>query len=577
MAKAIYVCSRNRPLGPEDEERLRGICEALTPDNIFTAVSHSVLTDDRIGYAVVNQQPPNLEKENSLLLGYLYAGKERWDVPLSDPPDGSFAIFRCSDDYFEALSDPVASRTIWYYFDEERFIAATSQRAIVMFLGSFEFDDRVIPWMLSSGTLGPEQSWDSRLVRLQADSSVVLDRKSWKISNRTTPFRINQQDHSDAVYRARLKEAIDITMGSLADLGPGEWVVPLSGGYDSRAILCLLKDSGFGAENINAITWGLEHSFEEKGNDAYVARAVANELGAGHRFYLTEESDESVSAIVDRFLLCVEGRSDHLSGYIDGMKIWSGLLGEGVAGLIKGDEGFGWLPVFSVPTVRYSIGCPLCSDYRNLSGVIEKFGLARQDFPEDLKQKDESLETWRDRLYHTWRIPVFVAAMSDIKFSYFEQITPLLSRSILEKVKELPDRLRTGKFLFKEIVDSISPDIPFADKGANASLLEIAGSERFVQMLHEKLGSAYARSLFSEEFLSWIDNGIKKGDMPRYGRSGSLKKSLKKLIPRSIKGRILGSGSVKPGLDGTLVAFRVFIIIRMHEILSEDCNKFSVS
>ena len=145
MSKAIYICSRTHSFGPSDEDRPREICRALEPDNIVTPVSHRVSVNDHTAYAVMNYQPTNLVKENSLLLGYLYDRSGNWNEPLTGFPDGSYAIFRSNDDYFEAVTDPVASRTIWYYFDKEWFIASTSQRAIVTFLGSFNFDERVIP------------------------------------------------------------------------------------------------------------------------------------------------------------------------------------------------------------------------------------------------------------------------------------------------------------------------------------------------------------------------------------------------------------------------------------------------
>ena len=47
MSKAIYVCSLNRPFGPADEDRLKEICKALTPENIVTPVSHRVAVVDR--------------------------------------------------------------------------------------------------------------------------------------------------------------------------------------------------------------------------------------------------------------------------------------------------------------------------------------------------------------------------------------------------------------------------------------------------------------------------------------------------------------------------------------------------
>ena len=132
------------------------------------------------------------------------------------------------------------------------------------------------------------------------------------------------------------------------------------------------------------------------------------------------------------------------------MQIWREMNASGVVGIIRGDEGFGWSSVTSEMTVRHSVGCALCSDFANLAEVIGKFGLAPQDVPAELlRGEGESLAAWRDRLYHVYRLPTVLAALSDIKFAYVEQINPLLARPILQRVRELPDRLRTNKTLFR--------------------------------------------------------------------------------------------------------------------------------
>jgi len=570
MAKAIYVCSRNHPLVSNDEARLKGICEALTPDNIVTPVSHRVSVKDLTAYAVMNYQPSILEKQNSLLLGYLYDRNENWNEPLTDSPDGSYAIFRVNDDHFEAVSDPVASRTIWYYFDDDLFIASTSQRAIIMFLGSFHFDERIIPWMLSSGTLGPGYSWDKRLTMLPVDSSVILDRTNWAITTRQTSIRYSEKPRADAEHRRVLEEAVAGTFESLKDMDLNQWVIALSGGRDSRAILCWLKESGLIDKDFRAITWGLERALEDKSNDAGIAKDVAAASGVKHKYYLTDITEEPIGLVIDRFLFCVEGRSDHLSAYMDGMKIWKVLLEDNVRGIFKGDQYFGWPPVPSSIQGRLQVGCQLCSDQSNLTSVIERFGLPDQEFPGDLMRKDESLMAWRDRLYVTYRIPTFIAAISDIKFSYLEQITPLLSRRILDRTRELPDRLRVNKGTFKEMVDAVSPDLPYAERGAPERLEDILRNGQVVELITGTLNGDYARTLFSKEFLDWVIKGISTGAVSSRKRSGSLRKSVRKYIPKFIRNLLIASGAVLPELDRTLLAFRVFIIIRMHQILSDD-------
>src|SRR5690606_559339 len=60
-------------------------------------------------------------------------------------------------------SDLVASRTVWYYLDEDTFIASSSQRMIIAALQRFDINTQAIVWMLSTGSLGPGHSWDRHI------------------------------------------------------------------------------------------------------------------------------------------------------------------------------------------------------------------------------------------------------------------------------------------------------------------------------------------------------------------------------------------------------------------------------
>ncbi|MBU8869995.1 MAG: hypothetical protein KOO60_03860 [Gemmatimonadales bacterium] len=570
MSKVIYACARNRSYGPSDEDRLHRICTVLEPDNIVSPTQHRIVANGNIAFAVMNYQPSVVERRNSLLLGCLFGESPDWVEPLAEFPDGSYALFRENEEFIELLADAAASRTVWYFLDDEQFVASTSQRALVMYLDSFEFDKRVIPWLLSTGTLGPELSWDQRFTRIPADSSVVLDRKSWSLSTRETPIQFMEKNRSDIEHREALNGAITETIQSLNGVNAEEWVLPLSGGYDSRAILCFSRKAGHNAGHLRTITWGMEESIHQAGNDARVAMDLAAALGVEHRYYHTDVSDEPVGKIIDRFLQCGEGRIDHLSGYMDGMRIWRDLLLDGVHGIIRGDEGFGWSPVSSALTVRYSVGCPLCSDFSNLVGVLEKYDLPAQDFPESLQQKQDSLSAWRDRLYHTYRLPTLLAALSEIKFSYVEQINPLLSRRILKKVRELPDRLRTDKSLFRQLVDAVSPDVPYADKEANSSPENILRKGPVVELVLDTLGSDYSRTLFSPEFLEFIMDGMVVEGPAGHKKSSPLKSRIKRLVPAAIKNFLRDSGVSSFRLDPNKLAFRVYIIIRMHKMMSRD-------
>ena len=55
---------------------------------------------------------------------------------------------------------------------------------------------------------------------------------------------------------------------------------------------------------------GLERSAFEEKNDAKIAKDVADSLGVRHIYFHTDAAEESIDLLVDRFLMCVEGRSD---------------------------------------------------------------------------------------------------------------------------------------------------------------------------------------------------------------------------------------------------------------------------
>lgn len=573
MSKIIYVCKRNGETGQHVIDRLRKISDELAPDNIKTNPVHQIEVYSSIAYSIMMSRKGVVSNDGSVLLGKVFGEfKIEYLQPGAAVPDGNYALFRNNDVQIEIISDSAGTRTIWYYQDEDVFVASTSQRAIIMYLGDFEFNDRIIPWMLSTGSLGPAESWDKRLYRLQAGESLTLDKVNWHITVNESHVSFLPTVVEKAESKKNVTSAIKHTLSSLTEIDYNSWVLPLSGGYDSRAILIFLNKINDLPDYFRTITWGLESSISEDENDAKIAKELADRVSVKHQFYHTDLSKEPLHLILDRFIKCGEGRIDHLAAYMDGLEIWRRLHDDKIEGVIRGDEGFGWLPVSSELTVRLNTGCALCRDFKNLQKLVQHQDFPDQRLPEKyLKNNKESLEQWRDRLYHTYRLPTILSALSDIKLSYVEQINPLLSTKILNSVRELPDDLRTNKFLFKEIVHDNSPNIPIATKSANASPEKLLRSEEFVLLLKNKMDTQIASSIFSQKFLMFIKSGIAV-QRPKEKKSRNRKNlvnRIKQLIPQRILFWIKDMG-ILPSVDGNKLAFRVFMIIRMHEILNQD-------
>ncbi len=177
MSKIISVHFKKAP--KEDiEQKLFLICQKLEPDNI--QANKPLVEQNQNDFLGIMNPVDALQVEgNSVLFGQIQSSKIPWHEPRAQIPQGSYGLFRNSLAFTEMVTDACASRTIWYYFDDDVFVSATTQRAIILFLGSFEFNEQAIPWILSTGSLGPGISWDKRIKQLPPDSSIILDKKKW--------------------------------------------------------------------------------------------------------------------------------------------------------------------------------------------------------------------------------------------------------------------------------------------------------------------------------------------------------------------------------------------------------------
>jgi len=558
MSKAVLICFKDPSFNHFTPKDIETLSNRLMPDNI-KVISPLIISDKGILIGVFNPNDSLLKKENSICLGNIINPRKDWWIPHSEMPNGSFALFRVNENEVELVSDAVASRTIWYTKNKDFFIASTSQRAIVHFLKDFSPNLEVFSWMLSSGTIGPNLSWDKRIKRLSGDSQLILNRKSWELQINTQFIKFTPINLPPNEFKERIRNAFEYTFNNL-EFDDSKWYLTLSGGYDSRIILLLLKDR----YNLKCITWGLNSSINEKHNDAYIAKELANYYNLEHTYFNTNISAEPIEKIFRRFIIAGEGRVDHIEGYMDGFKIMKTIYENGIFGILRGDEAFGWTPIKDAWEVRKTIGVVLLSDIDNLRN-FEGNILKKQTISENFIQRDnESLEAWRDRLYHEFRIPNILAALNDLKLSYIEVINPLLSKRILEIVRTMPDSLRTNKSLYKEIVHSLSPNIPFAKYPAIEERARILRNPKVVELLSKELNTFMARKLLSDKFIDYLLE-----NMSVRGKKKSLKDRIKPFIPKSIQ-RIIYKKFIATKIDFNILAFRAYLIYKMTQILNGD-------
>ena len=355
--------------------------DASSPPNI-TPHEPLLFEADGLGVAVVNPMTSVRFADGAVCLGALYGDYEDWFVTGTPSPDGSYALCRHDDNVVEVLTDAVASRTLWYALTNEVFFVSTSQRALVSLLGDFELNRRAVAWMASAGCLGPEASWDRRLMRIPGDCRVTLDRRRWSLRVERRPVVFTPEPGSEAEHLERLVQAIRQTF-SHVDLPESQWPLPLSGGGDSRAALLFLLDQGHVPR---CITWGDEASAKTPGSDVAIAQAVAEALHVEDTFLPLGQASVGVAETFERFLVAGEGRVDHLGGYTDGLEMWRDLFEMGIAGIVRGDQAFGLWRVYSEIDARRTEGAVTVADYPS-GHPLRQLAFATQPWPEALDRR----------------------------------------------------------------------------------------------------------------------------------------------------------------------------------------------
>ena len=570
MAKALFICRRDG-FPPESDDELSQLMSRLFPEHIEPRPPSIARAGAVV--SVIGNPGPSVRRDGvSIALGVLEADGS-WSVPRTQVPDGTFALFRADGDHVELVADAAASRTIWYAMTDDVFVASTSQRAVVSVLGDFRPNLEAAAWLMSSGALGPGRGWDMRVERVPPGGRVLLRRASWRLE--THEPRISFDGTDDAAHpneRARALEAIVDDVVARLELDYSRWIVPLSGGVDSRGLLLALGRARGGYGGLKCITWGRRSALDEPGNDARIARELAERLGVDHDYFVVEATKEPRDRFLERFLVAGEGRADAMGGYVDGFAVWQRLHDGGVEGVIRGDEAFGWKDVRGEADVRESVHLTTLEDVCGERAARE-LGLPSQRIPDALARRSgESLAAWRDRLYQQYRLPVTLAALTDLKTSYVEVVNPFLYARVLAHARALPDRLRTNKRLWRDVVDAWSPDLPYATRAAVLPPRTLTADPEMLVLMLDELGSARTAALFGPAAARTVRAAL-EASMHRWTLNGLVsKRSRVGRVLRRAKKRFLGRLHV----DDVALAFRMLIAARMCAMLADDAAASSV-
>jgi hypothetical protein len=562
MSGLIVVCARPDADLPCSIDHLRRCAARLTPDNI-TPHAPLFYEDPRLMVAVVNPLPDLPHEPGAVCTGALVGGGDGWTTPGSPRPDGTYAAVRWDADRLELLSDNLASRTLWYVLQDDLLIASTSQRALVCLLGDLRLNDEAVAWLASSGTLGPGNGWDTRLRQLPAATVLSLDRRAWTSHLREESTEHRPESLPADVHLGRWRDAILETCAEL-DVSLDDWLLPLSGGLDSRVLLAAFVAGG---RRPRCVTWGVRRSLDDPDNDSAIARRLAEYYGVEHAFLPTDAAPEPARDVIQRYLVAGEGRTDQIAGYLDGLAIWKRFFEEGVTGVIRGDEpGWGYDKVHSAADALRGNRVELISDFP-ATHLIRQLGLAPQSLPDWMRQRPgESLILYDGRLTDSYQVPLDLGPLNDVKCAYVEVANPFFGDRAMRVTRALPEHLRRERHGFDAVVAELGPPIPEAKRSALAGLMPTLRSRPFITEMIAELTSGEAERVCERRALDLVVDRLRRPGAPSVGHR--LRHAARTLFPRHVRAAV--RPDPKASVATERLAFRLVLASRMATLLTAD-------
>lgn len=567
MSKLLLVEKRAATEGEDFWNKLtKGLASLFCPENLDKNIPCIAEVSEGKSYLYIfNPVEECIVKEGrNLCIGSLLMPQKGW-WQEGRVPNSPLTIIQ-NEEKLCLYADLLGSRTVWYYFDEHQFVASTSQRAIAVYLQSFEFNQQAAVWMLATGCTGPGFAWDSRVTSLGAGGTLKLNKKSWSLKHTQQKVSFESSGDPESLLKQRLADTIKSTIGK-ANINFDSTILTLSGGYDSRAALFYLQE-----KVRHTLSWGLLGSLKDPNTDAAIAQQLAKRFKTEHHFYEADQKELSFDKIFDRFLKAGEGRIDHIQTFTDGMEMWAKTYAEGFRSIVRADEVFGWLPVQNELDARLSVAYNKMGDFSNLQEP-EAYDLPEQHFPEFYQRNDEeSIEDWRDRLYQQYRITYIQTALHDLVYPYKELVNPLLMDNIVEFTHRLPGNLRTSKRLYREIVEMFVPGIPFATKPSIPEAKNIVKAPDIVQMLKEEISSTEAKNLLSPKLTSRIVGSMKSDLKKATEVEADWKLQFKQMLPFGFK-KLLRHSIMRYKADFNELAFRSYLIFQAKRMFDKDSRE----
>ncbi len=286
-----------------------------------------------------------------------------------------------------------------------------------------------------------------------------------------------------------IEKGINALKQSFNTIKNGRNIVPLSSGFDSRAILAELIERGL-KDTITLVTYG------EPGTYNYeIAKLVAQHFGLDHKIFdltkhpittkgllETARNGSSWTFLFDAYynsLICKEFGKEHT--------YWSGFIGGGLGGShLPPHESDSWEKA-KEHFIR-------CNRFFHSTNLLPPDYILEDSLPL-LPFMDQSFMSYDDQLHYGLRQKNYIERV--ILFKEYEFKTPFLSSQWIQYNFEIPRKYRLNKYIYKKILLKAYPEMFSLPTGNNfGGSLDISKQtfyfRKTLNYIHKKLSNSPA-------------------------------------------------------------------------------------
>lgn len=377
--------------------------------------------------------------------------------------NGSFVIVIVDEaaDVVLVANDRIATKPL-FYFNDGRAVYFGPEMKSLLLVPSLKrkLNQAAVADFLTNGQCTREhtliedlETVDNATV-LKITTGGVSRHKYWDLT-----LEHDGKDHGSRHYQHRLAELLHRAVSRRLTT-ENTYGVLLSGGYDSRGILgCYLAAKN--DRELHTISWGREEDIPD--SDCAIAKQLAQQLGARHRFYkLTAE--EVIDNFRD-FVLLGEGRTWFLESYDVFQRIREQ---QEVDIVLRGDE---WLGAES-SRVHDEHSMFRSLSLRAMKNIADYQRILKPPYHRLFCELDaetiryvssrcsaKNINDRKDFFFIDVLLKYYINPLNYVKNFALESFTPWLDYDILDFTSALPVKYRLDKRLYKRTVRKMFPGL----------------------------------------------------------------------------------------------------------------------